>query len=58
MPLRVRNGFWHYRFKMHGKPYSGTTGFEATVNAGKGLASGLELRPRTSPVAAAMTAIR
>jgi integrase len=30
MPLRARNGFWHFRFKMRGKPYNGTTGFEAT----------------------------
>jgi len=31
MPIRVRRGFWHYRFKMRGKPYSGTTGFEGTA---------------------------
>lgn len=31
MPLRQRNGLWHYRFKVRGKPYSGTTGLEATA---------------------------
>ena len=30
MPLREKNGKWHYRFKIDGKPYSGSTGLEAT----------------------------
>jgi site-specific recombinase XerD len=30
MPLRERNGIWHYRFKLDGKEYSGTTDLAAT----------------------------
>lgn len=30
MPLRERNGIWHYRFKLDGREYSGTTDLAAT----------------------------
>jgi integrase len=30
MALREKNGKWHYRFQVDGKPYSGSTGLEAT----------------------------
>ena len=30
MPLRNRNGIWHYRFKLDGKRYAATTGLAAT----------------------------
>lgn len=30
MPLRERGGIWHFRFKLHGKEYSETTGLAAT----------------------------
>jgi site-specific recombinase XerD len=30
MPLRDRNGKWHYRFKLDGKEYAGSTGLAAT----------------------------
>ena len=30
MPLRERNGIWHYRFKLDGREYSGTTDLVAT----------------------------
>lgn len=30
MPLRVRGGNWHYRFKVDGRSYSGTTDLAAT----------------------------
>jgi len=30
MPLRNRGGIWHYRFKLDGKEYSGTTDLAAT----------------------------
>jgi integrase len=30
MSLRARHGQWHYRFKVHRKTYSGSTGFEDT----------------------------
>src|SRR5450631_3991842 len=31
MSLRIRNGKWHYRFKVAGKSYPGSTGLEATA---------------------------
>src|SRR6185295_10322254 len=30
MPIRNRDGQWHYRFWIHGREYSGNTGVEAT----------------------------
>lgn len=30
MPLRERNGIWHYRYKLDGREYSGTTDLAAT----------------------------
>jgi integrase len=30
MPLRKRHGYWHYRFKLDGREYSGTTDLAAT----------------------------
>jgi hypothetical protein len=50
MPIRERNGFWHYRFKVRGKPYSGTTGLEATAKNRKA-AEKFEAREREKAVA-------
>ena len=50
MPLRARNGFWHYRFKVRGKLYSGTTSFEAIAKNRKG-AQKFEARAREKAVA-------
>lgn len=30
MPLRERSGKWHFRFRLDGKRYEGTTGLAAT----------------------------
>jgi integrase len=46
MSIRVRAGRWHYRFKLRGKPYEGTTGLEATrqnENAAKTIEAGKRL---------------
>lgn len=56
MPLRARNGFWHYRFKVRGKPCSGTTGFEATAK-NRRVAEKFEADERARVVATVATAV-
>ena len=45
MPLRVRSGKWHFRFRLDGKRYEGTTGLAATSrNERKALEMELDYR--------------
>lgn len=47
MPLRARHGQWHYRFKIQGKTFSGSTGLAATAQK-RSAAESIEKKQRAA----------